>query len=479
MEKKVFISFSSKDQEKANQIVEFIEGNGYRCFISSRDLVAGKEYAGQLIDNILDSEAVVLLLSKTANESPHVLREVEAAVSKKIPIIVYSLEEVALSKSMGYYLMTHQWVPMDDNQNARLLDGLRNISNGCTEPEAVIAAPADLSPKRRKKGRIVAITAAATVLLATGIVFFAVKNAGASSKPKGDPAAPTAAGNVQSSPEDVTSPAPTENATKKEKEPGQSVTFGQYLEAPIEWIVFKKNEDTYTLVSKDILCMKCFDAAEGGEYGYYDGVDYFSFKNHIIDDPALAILVRGNNDWSKSNLRTWLNSDKGVVKYEDQAPTVKAVYSNPYDIEAGFLNGFDEKEKNAMVSVSVETTVNALNEEVKNGKITTNDYVYLLSAEDLGVFETIDMHPYAKPTKNAVNQDPNAEGYRYFHAEYKTENYYYWLRDNDPTDYVNLAYAVATELTPDDLHISSSVGASTYGVRPVITVRKSFFTEEN
>lgn len=108
----------------------FLENHNYKCFISSRDLIAGQEYASQLVDNIAGSTAVVLLLSKSSNESPHVLREVECAVSRKIPIMVYTLEDVNLSKSMSYYLMTHQWIPAGVDQNTRLLAGINFLGQG-------------------------------------------------------------------------------------------------------------------------------------------------------------------------------------------------------------------------------------------------------------------------------------------------------------------------------------------------------------
>ena len=56
---------------------------------------------------------MLLLLSECANGSPHVLREVERAVSKNKSIIVYKLEEVKLSKSLEYFLMTHQWLNLE------------------------------------------------------------------------------------------------------------------------------------------------------------------------------------------------------------------------------------------------------------------------------------------------------------------------------------------------------------------------------
>lgn len=128
MKKKVFISYSSIQEEEANRICSFLESNNLSCFMSSRDIVPGTEYAEQLLEAIDDSRVVVLLLSEEANSSPHVLREIEYAVSHKKPIIVYELEDVVLSRSMEYYLMTHQWLSMNDMMRDEvLLTSVRNI----------------------------------------------------------------------------------------------------------------------------------------------------------------------------------------------------------------------------------------------------------------------------------------------------------------------------------------------------------------
>lgn len=106
----IFLSHSSKDAEEARRVCELLEQNDIPCFIAPRDIRLGKEYAEEIVDGIDQAAAVILLLSEEANKSPHVLREVERAVSRSIPILVYKLEEVTLSKSMEYFLMTHQWM---------------------------------------------------------------------------------------------------------------------------------------------------------------------------------------------------------------------------------------------------------------------------------------------------------------------------------------------------------------------------------
>ncbi|MDD6157750.1 MAG: toll/interleukin-1 receptor domain-containing protein [Lachnospiraceae bacterium] len=123
----VFISFSSKETAEAIHVCELLEQNHISCFISTRDLVPGREYAEQLVQNIDEVKAVVLLLSNNSNNSPHVLREIEYAVSHKVPILVHALEEVSLSKSMEYYLMTHQWITNTADRDQKLVEGIRQI----------------------------------------------------------------------------------------------------------------------------------------------------------------------------------------------------------------------------------------------------------------------------------------------------------------------------------------------------------------
>ena len=95
----IFISHSSKDAESAEKVCTLLEHAGHQCFIAPRDIRSGREYAEELMLGIERSDALVVILSKHSNTSPHVLREVEHAASKSIPILVYKMEEVVLPHS--------------------------------------------------------------------------------------------------------------------------------------------------------------------------------------------------------------------------------------------------------------------------------------------------------------------------------------------------------------------------------------------
>ena len=99
----IFISHSSEDSAMALEALSFLEARGDSCFYAPRDIAAGHEYAEEIINGIDKSDMVLLIMTKAANESVHVLREVERAVSRQIPIVVYKAEDVELTKSMEYF----------------------------------------------------------------------------------------------------------------------------------------------------------------------------------------------------------------------------------------------------------------------------------------------------------------------------------------------------------------------------------------
>lgn len=160
--------------------------------------------------------------------------------------------------------------------------------------------------------------------------------------------------------------------------------FGSYLDEDIEWRVLRISEDgtQAVLIASHILTMKAYDVAESGRYNYDGDKDYWTRKFEANTDLALQVKVRGNSDWSASNLRAWLNADTEVVNYTDQPPVAAAMAEkkNGYQNEAGFLYGFTQEKRDAIVETELVTKGNALSE---TGSVTTYDRVWLLSLEEL------------------------------------------------------------------------------------------------
>lgn len=421
----IFISHASKDAEIANRICDFLEKRGKKCFLAPRDIHVGREYAEEIINGIEESEAMVLVMSEYANTSPHVLREVERAVSKSIPILVYKLTEVTLSKSMEYFLMTHQWF------QAKPQEDFADIWNFICDRE------------KQEKETKAAGKRCWALWLATFLVVAAALGLGMFFK-----------------------------GSRKEVfvcpyEVGDTITFGNYNGEEIEWQVLKLSEDgaEAVLVAENILTMKAFDAAEGGSYNSDGEKDYWSQESPADTDLALQIRVRGNSDWSTSNIRTWLNSDKQVVTYADQAPMTIAMAekTNGYHNEAGFLHDFSEEELAAIIETENVTPGNALTE----GTVITHDKVYLLSLEELKWFEEACVSMLAVPTQAAIEQD-QSKWYAIDVDTYGVKEYTWWLRE--PLEGTSSkCYLVGNGYTEDNMR-TENVGLEGYGIRPAVTV---------
>ncbi|MGH7624806.1 MAG: TIR domain-containing protein [Gemmatimonadaceae bacterium] len=106
----VFISYSSKDKPTADAVCATLESRGIRCWIAPRDVVPGEEYAAALVNALRESRLMVLVFSSGANQSKHVLREVERAVSMGLPVVPLRIENVRPSAAMEYYIASRHWL---------------------------------------------------------------------------------------------------------------------------------------------------------------------------------------------------------------------------------------------------------------------------------------------------------------------------------------------------------------------------------
>lgn len=522
----IFISHSSGDSELAKKLCGMLEAEGQKCFIAPRDIRSGYEYAEEIVNGIDDSDMMLLLLSEKANGSPHVLREVERAVSKNKSIIVYKLEEVKLSKSLEYFLMTHQWLDLEPGRDhssvVMAINDYAAAHNGGSVPRpetAEASATLAASGKGSLKRIIIPAAAAAAVAAVSAAVVIAVNCSSggiraeeSSMQSALESAAQTASAETQQ--EDVVSSAanaettaassdgtavsedtdavpqgdseiaeqPAEN-TRAETEPvqiasgtqtsavsesapqeialsaGSSVMLGSYNGEPVEWRIIHISDDgkTAVAITDKIITMKAFDAAEGGSYNSDGGEDYWRTPTEDISE-EIQRKIRGDNRWELSNIRTWLNSGREMVKYDDQPPVAKAMseHDNGYSTEPGFLKGFTADE----LSVIAET-------QVDTNSTVTSDRVFLLSSGELEWLYDSDVSIYAEPTPRALDQDTSG-WYGIYLDGYGTKDFFWWLRDADSTcacrsHIVNISCM-------DSLVDTQYVGLEGYGIRPAVTI---------
>ena len=182
----VFISYSNRDKAVADALCATLESRKIRCWIAPRDVIPGTDYATSLIENLNGSRLMVLVFSQESNNSNHVMREVERAVSKGIPIIPLRIENVTPTKAMEYYLSTPHWLdaltPPIERHLQRLADTVQTLLQSSTEkpltPEAPKPEPALAvetskgKPKKKKRTYLIAATVALIAIIALAAIFY-------------------------------------------------------------------------------------------------------------------------------------------------------------------------------------------------------------------------------------------------------------------------------------------------------------------
>jgi len=185
----VFISYSHHDKAVADAACAMLENSGIRAWIAPRDVRPGVEYGAEIVEAIERCRVLVLIFSESANSSGQILREVERAVSKGIPIVPVRIEEVLPTKSMEYFLGTIHWLeamtpPLE--QHLRQLVSIVGavLSRDGRDPgisKESLHAPASAMPRRAgeiRAGRFVLLGllgAAAIALVSVATVYLTQK----------------------------------------------------------------------------------------------------------------------------------------------------------------------------------------------------------------------------------------------------------------------------------------------------------------
>jgi TolB-like protein/cytochrome c-type biogenesis protein CcmH/NrfG len=166
---KVFISYASHEAAIANALCDALEAAGIPCWIAPRDVRPGDFYADAIVHAITNCPMLVLVLSQAAIDSPHVLREVERASSKRRPIITFRIDTAPLPPGLEYFLSASQWLDASggsaDRQIPKLIEAVRGRGTAGQAAPSLMGAPLQVSRKRT------ATVAVLTALVAAILVY--------------------------------------------------------------------------------------------------------------------------------------------------------------------------------------------------------------------------------------------------------------------------------------------------------------------
>ena len=106
----LFVSHVTEDRVAALQVVEELERRGIRCWITPRDVGAGKAYDDEIADAIYGSRALLLIFSEHCNSNQYIRREITVAGNAQKLIIPFRIENAEPKKGLAVRLSDLHWI---------------------------------------------------------------------------------------------------------------------------------------------------------------------------------------------------------------------------------------------------------------------------------------------------------------------------------------------------------------------------------
>ncbi|HEY1583684.1 MAG TPA: TIR domain-containing protein [Chthoniobacterales bacterium] len=223
-----FISHSHRDADASAEILAALEARGLKCWTAPRDVPPGGSYAAAILTAIENASCFVLVYSEHANVSPHVLREVERALSLGINIIPVRFDSSSVSKSLDYLLATVHWLSVIAEPRGKSIDEVAERIASCVPdrdqpivlrqpppPAMAVPPPLPIPPKPPSTGSVWLLLG--LILLALAGIIFAVQTVRhARPKETSVAATPSPTANPVIAAADIPAPSPVPAATPEQ-----------------------------------------------------------------------------------------------------------------------------------------------------------------------------------------------------------------------------------------------------------------------
>jgi hypothetical protein len=108
--KKVFISYSTRNGEIAQHLVNALESSNISCWIAPRDIASSESWADEIMKGLNQTEVFLMLVSEDSLKSNEVAKEIDIANSSRKKMLPVRIENVPLRGAAQYHLSNKQWV---------------------------------------------------------------------------------------------------------------------------------------------------------------------------------------------------------------------------------------------------------------------------------------------------------------------------------------------------------------------------------
>ena len=144
----VFISYSTKDQKIVEDISQYLEQNGIRCFVAYRDIPKSVVWAKAITEAIEKCIMMVVVFSEHANSSDQMDREIELCVEEKKPILTFRIQDKNFAGAKKYYLKNINWIDAFPNPEKCFGELLKSVK--ILLPQRTMDDSSAISPAKEK-----------------------------------------------------------------------------------------------------------------------------------------------------------------------------------------------------------------------------------------------------------------------------------------------------------------------------------------
>lgn len=339
-----FISFSSKDGIAADKLRHGLELRGLSCWISSRDVAPGADFADSIVKALETSSVMVLVFSANANNSDEVKKELVLAGEYKMPVLPVRIENVLPSGAFRYQLTIRQYLDLFedwDTNLAKLAEQVKRMvesrvafmGNASADPGQPAAGAADTNGQQvpqpaarspaagaraeaaqvRRPSRVVPVAAGACVALVIA-GFAATRWVGHAGSTPAPVVSPTPANATQPL---VSNPPPSPPA-------GTTVPTAPPAPAPVPQVANRANTSTANanVANTNTQAGAPVPPPSGGNAVQTAKPDLDGHVDQVLDSGALIVsgkivnlfAIRGNDGRPAQAMQRYLKSQGGHVE---------------------------------------------------------------------------------------------------------------------------------------------------------------------
>ena len=124
---KVFVSYSRKDMNQAEEFCKQMDNNGISYWIDIEGRYHCEDFKEIIVDAIESARLVLFLSSENSNASEYVQSEIKYAISAKIRILPVHLDDSPYAKCLRLDLTNKQWIDYSNNPNGAINDFVNTL----------------------------------------------------------------------------------------------------------------------------------------------------------------------------------------------------------------------------------------------------------------------------------------------------------------------------------------------------------------